>query len=64
MQEEFFSQPTEVEELLIEILVYFSIGHTMELVPSLAFMMTSLSLRLPDVYEVGPKAHHSSFDDD
>ena len=46
VQEEFFSQHTEVEEVLIEILVDFPVGHTIELVPSLPFMMTSLLLEV------------------
>jgi len=51
LQEEFSSRPTEVEEISIETFVNFSAEPTMELVPSLATMRSSLYLKLLNVYD-------------
>ena len=45
------SRPIEVEKLPIDTLVKLPPDPTMELVSSLVVMKTSLSLRVPDVYD-------------
>ena len=51
LQENIFSQSTEVKELPIETLVDLLTELTTELVPSLAAMRASLSLRSSDEYD-------------
>ena len=51
LQEEIFSRPTKVIELLDKTLVDLPAESTMEPVPPLAAMKTSLSLRPPDEYD-------------
>jgi len=51
LQEEISSRPIEVEELPIETLVDLPAQPVMELVPSLAAMRASLSLRSSDEYD-------------
>jgi len=51
LQEDMSSRPKEVKKFPIETLINLAAEPTMKLVPSLVFIRTSLSLRLPDVYD-------------